>query len=104
MVKTRESPGYSHQLSIQDLTSLDFSSVAIHIFSLKYVWVFVKVFLLDLKRISLNSATAVPVHIVLNNSPGGIGPTSIIEGGTSQYIVRRVIVTARGLFSMRSSF
>ena len=37
----------------------------------------------SLKRMSLNSATAVPVHIVLNSSYRAISPTSIIEGITS---------------------
>ena len=57
-----------------------------------------------LKRMSLNSATAVPLHIVLNSSYIVISPASIIEGITYWYIVRRVRIAARGLFLIWSSF
>ena len=63
-----------------------------------------KRFPLALNRMSLNSATAVFVHIILNSSNVVIGSTSIIEGITSQCIVRRVILKSRGLLSMRSRF
>ena len=56
-----------------------------------------KKILLSLNRILLNSATYVLVHSVLNRSQGVIDPTSIIEGITSQYIVRRVMITAQGV-------
>ena len=51
-----------------------------------------------LKRMSLNSATDVPVHSVLNRYHDVIGPTSMIERIISQYIVRRVTISERVLF------
>ena len=90
--------------SIQALTSSQFSSVIIQISSLKYVWICSNISPLALKRILLNSGTAVPVHIVLNNSHGVINPTSIIDRITYQYIVSRVMMTEKGLSSVQPSF
>ena len=63
-----------------------------------------KVFSLALKRMLLNYATDMPVHRILNSSNVVIGNTSIIEVSNYQYIVRRVMITAMGLFSMRPTF
>ena len=45
-----------------------------------------------------------PVYVVLKISHIVIGTTSIIEGSDSRYIVRRVTIMSRGLFSVRLSF
>ena len=78
--------------------------VAIHIFLLKSVWMNLKILLLVLNRTLLNSATYVTMQRVLKNSHWVIGPTSIIKGINSQYIVRRVTIIERGLFFIRLSF
>ena len=67
-------------------------------------WMNSKVFLLALKRVSLNSATDMPVHSVLNISHGVISTTFTIEGVTYRYIMRRITITTRGLLSIRSRF
>ena len=82
----------------------EFSSVAIPIFLLKYAWTNSKVFLLALKRMSLNYATGILVHIFLNKARVLISPTLIIKGIASGYIVSSVTITARGLFLICSSF
>ena len=69
---------------------------------LKSDWMNLKVFPLALKMVSLNSATAVPVHSVLNSSHGVIGPASIIEGITYRYILRRVMIKAGYFFLIPS--
>ena len=97
------SPASASHFSFQALTSSEFSSTR-QIFSLKSAWMKSKVFPLALKRMALNSATAAPIHSVLNSSHGVIRPTSIIEGSTYQYITGRVIITARGLFLIRLIF
>ena len=74
------------------------------IFSFKSAWINSKLFPLALKRMSLNSATTVPLSSVLNRYHRVIDPTLIIEGSTYQYIVKRVTITARGLLFIRSSF
>ena len=56
-----------------------------------------KVFLMALKRIPLNLATAVPENIFLNNYHWVIYTTSIIEGITS-WFMRRVTMRAKGIF------
>ena len=89
--------------SSQALTSSEFLS-ARQIFLLKSAWMNSKVFPLALKRMSLNSATAMCVHILLESIYGVIGPTSIIKGSTYQYIVGRVTIAARGVFLIHSSF
>ena len=94
---------YSACLFFQALNSSEFSYVK-HIFSLKYSRMNPEVFPLALKKMPLNYVTSVPIHSVLNISHKVIGPTSTIEWSTSWYIVRKVIITERGLFSIQPSF
>ena len=87
----------------RDLTSSEFSPV-MKIFSLKSNWVNSEVLPLALKRILLNSVTAVPMHIVFNRSHGVIFPTYNIEVSSYRYIVMSFTIMEMHLFSISSSF
>ena len=63
-----------------------------------------EIFPAGLQEDVVKSATAVPVHSALNISHIGISTIYIIEGITSQYIMRTVTTTVRGGFSIGLSF
>ena len=97
------SPDSAFRFYFRALNSSDFSCTR-HIFLLKSSWMNSNVCLLALKKMSLNSATPVHVHSILNRYHGLIGPIYVIEGSTYQYIVRRVRIMASGLFLIQLSF
>ena len=68
--------------SFQALNYLELSYER-QIFLLKSAWMNLKVFLLALKMMPLNSTPAIPVHVVLNNSHRMISPKLNINGSTS---------------------